>query len=106
MSATPFADQRTTAGGTASLSSRIIYHFCFCKPLCIPSVSMGVRRVPCHEAPIQRVSQGYYRRTLEKSKKDTMYFEVEHNRIDYSNQLINYFTHSSLRSVGGIFKLY
>ena len=46
MSATPFADQRTTAGDTDVLSSRIIYYFCFCKPLCIPSVPTGVRRVP------------------------------------------------------------
>lgn len=46
MSATPFADQRTTAGDTGILSSRIIYNFCFCKPLCTPSVSTGVRRVP------------------------------------------------------------
>ena len=45
MSATPFADQRTTAGDTGILSSRIIYNFCFCKPLCTPSVSTGVRRV-------------------------------------------------------------
>jgi hypothetical protein len=45
MSATPFADQRTTAGDTFMGRSRIIYNFGFCKPLCIPTVYPLIPRV-------------------------------------------------------------
>jgi len=45
MSATPFADQRTTAGDTFMGKSRIIYNFGFCKPLCIPTVYPLIPRV-------------------------------------------------------------
>jgi hypothetical protein len=41
MSATPFADQRTTAGDTFTGRYRIIYNFGFCKPLCIPVHTEG-----------------------------------------------------------------
>jgi hypothetical protein len=52
MSATPFADQRTTAGDTFMGRSRIIYNFGFCKPLktlwqfCSSNEFSSVRIVP------------------------------------------------------------
>ena len=55
MSATPFADQRTTAGDTFIGRSRIIYNFGFCKPLCIPSheyLTLGCTQGDCIEKDV------------------------------------------------------
>ena len=66
MSATPFADQRTTAGDTFMGRSRIIYNFGFCKPLCIPTVYPLIPRVPMrmpplHRAPLPNIAQSTLR---------------------------------------------
>jgi len=46
MSATPFADHRTTAGDTFSGQSRIIYILCLLNPIVYPPYTRLYKRYP------------------------------------------------------------